>query len=329
MGRRDRTSIIGEKPMKKTGSLILLFVLLTACEVPGGDTGMTAAPATVTAPVELPTILSSPTVPPMATETFIPSPTPEPRISPERWQEWPVVPTTISARTLEIYRRGQELGNNPQAFSKIGDCESTPTWFLGAFDGKPADYALGSYANLQPVIDYFHGSYGRTSLAAGRGFTSANALTSLWADRNYCEANETPLACEVRLNQPSFALIMLGTNDVYHQDAFEPNIRMILDTLIEQGIVPVLATKADNPEGDHAINVMIASLAYEYDLPLWNFWLAVQPLPSHGLQEDGSHLTWAGPYFDDKARMQSAWPWRNLTALQVLDVVWRGVTGQP
>ncbi len=68
--------------------------------------------------------------------------------------------------------------------------------------------------------------------------------------------------------------------------------------------MPILATKADNLEGDQAINATIARLAYEYDLPLWNFWLAVQPLPDHGLQPDGSHLTWAGPYFDDPVRMR-------------------------
>ncbi len=199
---------------------------------------------------------------------------------------------------------------------------------MGPFDGKPADYSLGTFTNLQPVIQAFHGSYGRTSLAAGRGFSAANALTSLWADRKTCLANETPLACEVRVNRPSFALVMLGTNDVYHQDTFEKNMRTILDFLIGQGVVPVLATKADNLEGDGAINAAIARLAYEYDIPLWNFWRAVQPLPDHGLQPDGSHLTWAGPYFDDPARMKSAWPWRNLTGLQVLDAVWRGVGGQ-
>ena len=107
---------------------------------------------------------------------------------------------------------------------------------------------------------------------------------------------------------------------------YEKNLWQVVEYALS---LTILATKADNLEGDHAINATIARLAYEYDIPLWNFWLAVQPLPDHGLQPDGSHLTWAGPYFDDPIRMQAAWPWRNLTALQVLDVVWRGVTSQP
>jgi hypothetical protein len=257
------------------------------------------------------------------------SPTPDLRLPPESWQDWPVVPEAVSARAIEIYRHGQELGNSPSAFSKVGDCEATPSWFLGAFDGSPDEYSLGSYSDLQAVIGQFHGSYARTSLAAGRGFTAANVLAPLWADHASCSANETPLACEVRVNRPSFAFIMLGTNDVYHQETFDANMRQILDTLIANGILPILATKADNLEGDGAVNLEIARLAYEYDLPLWNFWRAVQPLPNQGLQEDGSHLTWAGPYFDDANRMRAAWPWRNLTALQVLDMVWRGVTAVP
>jgi len=92
------------------------------------------------------------------------------------------------------------------------------------------------------------------------------------------------LACEARLHKPAIAFILLGTNDASHPEVFEADVRQILDYLIEQGIVPILATKADDFEGDYSINATIARLAYEYDLPLWNFWLAVQPLPDHGLQ---------------------------------------------
>ena len=306
--------------------VLLLFLLgLSACQ---NANQPAATPTPVDTPVpSTPTAAASPTVLPSATPTVPASSTQDTRLPPERWQEWPVIPDQISPRTVAIYQAGLSLGNDPHAFSKIGDCESTPTWFMGPFDGKPTDYSLGAYTYLQPVIVAFHGSFGRTSLAAGRGFSAANALAALWADRKVCEPTETPLACEVRLQRPSFALIMLGTNDVYHQDTFEKNMRAILDFLVQKGVVPILATKADNLEGDQAINATIARLAYEYDIPLWNFWLAVQPLPDHGLQSDGSHLTWAGPYFDDPARMKSAWPWRNLTGLQVLEAVWRGVNG--
>jgi hypothetical protein len=121
------------------------------------------------------------------------------------------------------------------------------------------------------------------------------------------------------------AIIALGTNDVYHPDKFEPQMRRIIETSIENGIIPVLATKADNLEGDGSINDTISRLALEYDIPLWNYWRAVQQLPAQGLQEDGAHLTWARNWFDDPHALKSGWTVRNLTALQVLDAVWRGL----
>ena len=66
----------------------------------------------------------------------------------------------------------------------------------------------------------------------------------------------------------------------------------MIETCIEYGVVPILSTKADNLEGDGSINATIVRLAEEYEVPLWNFWAAIQDLPRHGLQEDGAHLTW-------------------------------------
>lgn len=233
---------------------------------------------------------------------------------------------TVGEAARAIYRRGLEAGNNPHAFSKIGDCESTPTWFLGDFDRHPSRYRLGPYAYLQDVIDHFAGSFIRTSVAAGRGWTASSVLTPLWADPAQCQPGETPLDCELRLHRPSLAFVMLGTNDHWRREAFEHNLRRIVEKLIERGVVPILATKADNLEGDGSLNATIARLATEYELPLWNFWLAVQPLPRHGLDEDGAHLTWDYNHFDDPRALRAAWPVRNLTALQALDAVWRGLT---
>ena len=77
--------------------------------------------------------------------------------------------------------------------------------------------------------------------------------------------------------------------------------------------------KADNVEGDFSINQDIADLAEEYELPVWNFWAAIQHLPDHGLQEDGIHLTFYSNYFSDPHCWKTAWAYRNLTALQVLE----------
>jgi hypothetical protein len=284
--------------------------------VEGASSGQ-SLPQNTTQPVSgAATPLSTPVTSPMAKAT----------LAPDAWQQLPVIPQQISDASRQIYLRGLEMGNNPHAFSKVGDCGSTPSWFLGDFDRGPKYYRLGDYQELTQVIQFFQGSFGRTSLAAKSGFNASSVLTALWADRSQCESKETPLACEYRLNRPSFSLITLGTNDVWHQDVFEDRMRQIIEFSMEKGIVPILATKADNREGDGKINATIARLAVEYDLPLWNYWRAVQDLPDQGLQPDQAHLTWGPNRFDDPQAMQTGWTQRNLTALQVLDVVWRGVT---
>ncbi len=250
------------------------------------------------------------------------SPTP---LAPGAWKQMPVIPASISPEMVKVFLHGLELGNNPRAFSKVGDCGSTPAWFLGDFDRGPRFYNLGDHADLEAVIQEFQGSYSRTSLAARAGFNTSAVFTPLWADRKSCTSGETPLACEYRIQRPAFSFITLGTNDIWHPDAFEPQMRKIIEFSLENGVIPILSTKADQAGKDDQINEKLAQLAAEYRLPLWNFWLAAQALPDGGLQEDGSHLTWGPNRFNDPQVMQKAWPVRNLTALQVLDAVWRGV----
>jgi len=90
------------------------------------------------------------------------------RLSPDRWQEWPVIPETVSQCTREIYQNGLELGNNPHAFSKIGDGGAATVWFLIDFDPGGEYLNLGVFSHLQGVIDNSSGSFGRTSIAAGQ-----------------------------------------------------------------------------------------------------------------------------------------------------------------
>jgi lysophospholipase L1-like esterase len=242
----------------------------------------------------------------------------------------PVIPASVSERMFEIYQLGQSLGNNPHAFSKVGDCQTMLPDFFGDFDnGK---YNLGEYSYLQPTVDYFSGSFGRISRGVKNGLTASGVMATLWNSWKDCNLQETPLECEYRINNPSIAIISLGTNDANGTLPFEDMLRRVIDVTIEHGIVPILATKADNAEGDWSINATIVRLAYEYQIPVWNFWLAVQALPQHGLRSP-EHLTY-GEYtpsadFSKTENMQYGYNVRNLTALQVLDTVWRAMTGQP
>ncbi|MEE8567425.1 MAG: hypothetical protein V3S81_02365, partial [Anaerolineales bacterium] len=222
--------------------------------------------------------------------------------------------------------RGFMSGNDPHAFSKVGDCQNVPSMFMGSFD-DPGQFSLGDeYGYLQDTIDWFTDSFSRESQAVRRGFNAASILSPFWADPDECISGETPLECEYRINKPIIAIISLETWWEKEPESYEEYLRAIIEITIDHGVVPILTTKADNLEGDHRINIAIFMLAQEYDIPLWNFWKAVQPLPAHGLMEDGFHLTFARNFYDDPERMKSAWPWRNLTALQALDAVWTSIS---
>ncbi len=256
--------------------------------------------------------------------------TPRPTLAPDEWKQLPVIPV-VSEAMKEVYQRGLAMGRNPHAFSKVGDCQTSTDFYLVDFDYEDR-YRLGEYAYLQETIDYYAGSFSRTSLAMRDGYNVAAILTPLRADPEHCESGETPIACEFRLNNPSVALISLETNfSGRPADDYGKYMRQIVEYSLEQGVVPILATKGDNLEGDHSINAEIAEIAIEYDIPLWNFWAALQPLPNHGHStelNDGFHLSFSRNFFDVEKNMLSGWPWRNLTALQALDAVRKALSEQ-
>ena len=178
------------------------------------------------------------------------------------------------------------------------------------------------------MIDNFAGSFSRVSLAARSGFSPSSLFDHSWVDPAVCSADEGPLACEYRLRHPSFALIGLGTH--YSPLAkFECELRKVIEFSLAHGVVPILATKVDTEGGDR-VNALIVYLAQQYEVPLWNFWRAEQPLYNHGQPEgDGIHFTWASNYFDTDRAFRNGWPVRNLTALQALQAVWTAVKDQP
>lgn len=308
-------------------SLLILITALAACTA-ASPTEPPAAPASTqtqqAAPTSTPT--STPTLP---QETL--QPTTEPTYDPEVKDSWmllPVVPETVSQKMIDLYQKGQKSGNDAKVFSKVGDCETQSEFFLTYFDQGTAAFDLGPYTELMEVLDQFKGSFEWKSVAAERGFSVSSVFSSLWSDASRCKPEEFPISCEYRIHRPAFVLISFGTNDVKsNPETFERNMRALIEFSIRNNVVPILATKADNLEGDNRINETIARLAFEYEVPVWNFWRAMQPLPGHGLQEDQVHLTHSADIFTDfsdpAVMQQDGWPIRNLTALQVLDRVWR------
>lgn len=225
-----------------------------------------------------------------------------------------------------VYQRGLALGNNPRAFSKIGDCNSEPLFFLAKFD--KGQYDLASFGYLQGVIDYFAGSFARESRAVWTGNHAWAVFDPVWANPAACQPGETPIACEFRLNRPSVVLIRLGTNEAGTPDLFELNLRRIIEFALDSGVIPVLGTKADRIEGSDRHNEIIRALAVEYSAPLWDFGRIAESLPGRGLMADGFHLDYAPPYYGTARALQVGHPVQNLTALIALDRVWRDIMNQ-
>ncbi|HSB03344.1 MAG TPA: hypothetical protein VLE49_22025 [Anaerolineales bacterium] len=309
---------------------ILIFTLVAGCST---ASAMPPASTFTSVPTsgESSVVLASPTQA-GATEvqTSAATKTARPPLAPDEWKTLPVVPAGISDSMREVYRRGLEMGNDPKHFSVIGDCQNVSSYFLYVYD-HPSEFSLGEqYASLQPTIDYYQGSYSRKSLAVRGGFNVAAVQSPLRADPKSCNKNESPLDCELRTWKPSVVFVSMETWwSEKPAEVYGTHMRHVIERILATGAVPIIATKADNLEGDNSINATIAQIAYDYDIPLWNFWAAVQPLPNHGLSSDNFHLTFARNFFDDPERMKNAWPWRNLTALQALDAVHRGLVEQP
>ena len=233
---------------------------------------------------------------------------------PEYWKWWEVYPD-LSETALSIYNDAIDFGRNPNAFSVIGDCQSEPNIFMGRFDR--GDYTLPEKEkeNLSETISYFEGSFDRDSITVKDGLSVSSVFVPLWNDPEQCNSDETPLNCEIRLNNPSIFIISLGTNwKPGYQDAFEEQLRALIDFSIENHVLPILATKADNVEGDESINRTIANLAYEYDIPLWNFWFTVQTLPNHGIDETRGEN-------QNLYLIPNAWDVKSFSGLRLLDKI--------
>ncbi|MCL5429040.1 MAG: hypothetical protein M1347_04450 [Chloroflexi bacterium] len=262
---------------------------------------------------ERPTQQLTATKSPVSGSTATPTPATSrtPAAATADWKSWPVLPT-VSAEMQDVYRLGLEKGNDPHAFSVLGDCQSLPEAFLGPYDSDPSTVAaLPDY--LQETVDNFSGSFDRYSPTVKDGTTAGALLWGEWNDNKekQCQPGETPLDCELRVHRPSIVIIHIGTHWETRNYRY---LTIIVEKIIEHGAVPVLATKADNRELDERVNQDIADLAQEFDLPIWNFWATMQHMPN-----DGIYLNSTWELTDEAKEIH------RLSALEALDAVWRAV----
>jgi hypothetical protein len=261
-----------------------------------------------------------------------------------RLEDYAVVPENISPEMRAVYQAGLAQGLRPNVFSKLGDCMTENEFFLAPF--SDGDFDLGAYSALSETLKHFAGtparngqnwqkdSFATIGLAATGGFNIVGPLDVTWANPEWCAGSENPLACEYRVAQPSFAVLMFGTNDVPYTEAatYDFYLRTIVAKTLERNIVPLLSTFPTRPEDEaksKLLNQIVIKVAQDYAVPLMNLNRALEPLPHHGVDpNDTIHLSVPPDERVDvfsEANLQYGFTVRNLVTLQALDAVWRAV----
>ena len=253
----------------------------------------------------------------------------------------PSIAGGVYYHALRLVAAGKRLGNRLDVFAKVGDSITANPIFLAPVG--TGGLRLGGYTNLQPVVDFFSRTMARTnnsfaneSLAAHGAWTTIDVLNPGAANGSICSPGETPLDCELRVSKPSVALIMFGSNDMRSVpiDQFRANLSAIVRITEGHGVIPVLSTtlgRKDIPDlasRTAAYNSVIVQVAAANGVPIWNYWLACSGLPNGGLSNDNLHPSM--PYdgntaIFDSDHLLAGINVRNLTALQVLDALYRTV----
>ena len=316
--------------MLKKIILLSFAFILTACSAVAPTSAVGTAIPTITA-TQSTTLLPASTSDTAATTAPVDAAIQNPTTIPG-WQDLPIIPT-VSPEMIEVYKRGLALGRDPNRFSKIGDCQNITTYYLAMFDS--GNYRLGDqYSYLQPTIDHFKGSWWRESLAVKGGMNVAAVQNVMWANPDQCKAGETPLQCELRVYNPSIAIISMEESWAGDLSNYDLYMRKIVDYVLSQDIIPILATRAETLTQKRQINAIVAKIAADYHIPLWNFWASTASLENNGISSDGFHLTGKDEapeirsFFDNPANLNYGWTQRNLTALQAIDAVYRGLNSR-
>ena len=264
--------------------------------------------------------------------TIFPEGTGDSRLSPE-----------VIAHIQQVYALGQARGNNANVFAKVGDSLTVSSLTLHPLG--VGLYNLGDYGYLQDVINFYasgqtrdgRNAFNDESVAAGIGWTTYRVLDPEEEKPEICLLEESPLMCEYRLLQPSVSLIMFGTNDVsiLESQNYRANLSRIIELSEAQGIIPVLTTiplRVDWESRSHEFNAIIADVARQHAIPVIDYGGAMLPLGDAGLDMDQVHPSIPPDGFEGAADFREGnlgygYVLRNLTALQVLDAVWRATAG--
>lgn len=238
----------------------------------------------------------------------------------------PITPH-VAQRMRDIALLGPDLADD--VFMKTGASSTVSHNTLHCFVDDPIE--LGEHEGLQPALDHFlmgdaagTTPFDRESVAARVGHHAG------WA----VGGDPSPVDIEAELLTPSLALVHFGANDMgwgaTYGDAllgFHANMMLLLDGLIDRGIVPIVfgvTRRGDYSSAQAWVgtwNATLRGIAQARQIPFVDLYEAIDGLPGHGLSGDGLHLEAypGGACVLDEEGLQHGYNLRNLVALEVLD----------
>lgn len=238
----------------------------------------------------------------------------------------PVVDNLRTIAALDLTRRDD-------VFAKIGASSFDSSRTLTCFAGEHVDRELMSPEALDALDLFLGGDAGGEDPFSRDAISAVSGKTAAWV----IGGSPSPLDQELDLTQARFGLIEYGTNDM-HMGAtyasalwgFGDALLTLTDTLIAQGIIPVLHTnraRLDSASADRWVgtyNAVIRGVAQGRQVPFLDQFVLLEGLDDFGLGGDGLHMstyTEGGSSrtcrFHDAA-MQYGYNTRNLATVQAL-----------
>ncbi len=321
----SKANHITDPKLIRVGQKLTIPPIQATTELEPTDTPTPTMTPTRTPVPPSPTPTAGPVTPADTVATSVPyTGTPPDNVNGVQIDRFVIMPPAVQDNVRQIFAKGQQLGNDPHRFTRVGDSIIEHPHFMVRFD--TTEYKLGQYAYLQPVLDYYHGSFGHDSLSVRRGLHSWSVLNPTWADKTQCQPEEGPVACEFRSFKPSIAFIVIGSNDVGAPAYFRRSMEALVQYCIDNGVIPVIVTKADRHEGpDNINNIIMQDTATKFNVPLLDFDAVAATLPNRGIDPtDGIHLTF---YYAHDYTVPIAFTKghaiQDLTAVIMLDRLWR------
>lgn len=179
----------------------------------------------------------------------------------------------------------QQNHGDDSKFAKVGDSITFSEDFLTCLSTKPAPTP-----DLEAARSFFDtGSFERRTQSAVVGWHTWQPLGTQTANI----PASAPMLKELDFMKPTFAVVMLGTNDDY-LPTYRIQLGRVIDTLLAHDVVPLMSTipPSLDPRLDPRIpgmNDVVRQIASSRKVPLMDFHAALDDLPRHGISADKTH----------------------------------------